>query len=159
MRVALKPGLPLGITKQVITLRTNYEGIEPQVIPIDIRIVGDISLLGPRVPSGSTSVALGSIDQKVGMTHTVYLHIKGPHRDMTDVQVESIEPSSLLVTLDKPLTDIPAVKRIPLKIEVPVGVPLGNFLGTDNSKTGKIILKTTHPEIKQIVIPVLFVVR
>ena len=159
MRVALKPGLPLGITKQVITLRTNYEGIDPQVIPVNIRIVGDISLLGPRVPSGSTSVALGSIDQKVGMTHTVYLHIKGPHRDMTDVQIESIEPASLLATLEKPLTDSPAVKRIPLKIEVPAGVPLGNFLGTDNSKTGKIILKTTHPEIKQIVIPVLFVVR
>jgi hypothetical protein len=51
------------------------------------------------------------------------------------------------------------VKRIPVKIEVPAGVQLGNFLGTDNSKTGKIILKTTHPEIKQIVIPVLFVVR
>ena len=159
MRVSLKPGLPLGVTNQTITLRTNYEGIEPQVIPVTIRIVGDISLLGPRVPSGSTSVALGSIDQKVGMTHTVYLHIKGPHRHMTDVQVESIEPASLLATLEKPLTDSPAVKRIPLKIEVPAGVPLGNFLGTDNSKTGKIVLKTTHPDIKQIVIPVLFVVR
>jgi Protein of unknown function (DUF1573) len=159
MRVSLKPGLPLGVTNQTVTLRTNYEGIEPQVIPVTIRIVGDISVLGPRVPSGSTSVALGSIDQNVGMTHTVYLHIKGPHRDMTDVQIESIEPASLLATLEKPLTDSPAVKRIPLKIEVPAGVPLGNFLGTDNSKTGKIVLKTTHPDIKQIVIPVLFVVR
>ena len=159
MRVALKPGLPLGVTNQVITLKSNYEGIEPQVIPVNIRIVGDISLLGPRVLPGATSVALGSIDQKVGLTHTVYLHIKGPSREMTDVQIESVEPAWLLAKLEAPLTDSPTVKRIPLKIGVPAGVPLGNFLGTDNSKTGKIVLKTTHPEIKQVIIPVLFVVQ
>src|SRR4029079_6041355 len=98
---------------------------------------------------------LGSIDQKVGMTHTVYLHIKGPHRDMTDVEVESVEPASLLATLEKPLTDSPAVKRIPLKLEVPAGVPLANFLGTDNSKTGRIIIQNNHTATKQIILPLI----
>jgi hypothetical protein len=159
VRVSLKPGLPLGVTKHQLILTTNYEGIEPQVVPVNIRIVGDISLLGPRVRSINNSVALESIDQKAGMTHTVYLHVKGPHRDTTNIEIERIEPSSLQATLGAPLGDSPAVKVIPLKIEVPVGAPLGNFLGTDNSVTGRIILKTTHPDIKQMIIPVLFVVR
>lgn len=159
IRVSLKRGSPLGLTTNKLVLTTNYEGIEAQVVPVNIRIVGDISLLGPGVPSGSTSVALGSIDQKAGLKHTVYLHIKGPHRDMTNVEIERVEPSSLKATLESPLGDSPSVKRLPLKLEVPVDAPLGNFSGTDNAVTGRIILKTTHPDIKQIIIPVRFVIR
>jgi Protein of unknown function (DUF1573) len=159
MRVAVKPGLPLGITRQVITLTTNYQGIEPQVVPVDIRIVGDIVLIGPKVPSGGTSVVLGNVEQQVGITHTVFVHIKGPHREMTEVQIESVEPASLRATLEAPLADSPNVKRIPIKIEIPPGAPLGIFLGTEDTASGRIILKTTHPQIKQVVIPVLFSVR
>ncbi len=159
MRVALKPGLPVGITRQMISLTTNYDGIENQVVPVRIRIVGDINLLGPRVAAGATSVVLGTIDQKTGMTHTVYLHIKGPYRDMTNIEVERAEPASLRATLEPPLTDIPNVKRIPIKIEVPAGAALGNYLGPEAAKTGRIVLKTTHPDFKQIVIPVYFLVR
>src|SRR5204863_7476121 len=61
VRVSLKPGLPLGVTTHRLILTTNYEGIEPQVVPVNIRIVGDISLLGSRIPAGKTYVALGSI--------------------------------------------------------------------------------------------------
>ena len=74
--------------------------MRPQEVPVNIRIVGDISLLGPRVRKETTSVALGSIDQKAGLTHTVYLHIKGPHRAMTNVEVERVEPASLMATLE-----------------------------------------------------------
>lgn len=160
VRVVVKPGLPLGITRQFLTLTTNYEGIESQTIPVDIRIVGDISLLGPKVPSGAFFVTLGAIEQKVGLKHTVYLHIKGPHREMTEIEVERTEPtSSLKATLGEAVALSPTVKRIPLTIEVPADAPLGNYLGTDNSQTGRIYLKTTHPNIKQIIIPVNFVVR
>ena len=160
MRVVVKPGLPLGVTKQAIMLTTNYQGIEPQTVNLEIRVAGDITVVGPKVRDGTTVVTLGTVDQKAGLTHTVYLYIKGPHRQMTDVQIASIEPAgSLMATLEPELTDSPNVRRIPIKLEVPAGAPLGNYLGTDNSKTGRITLKTNHPQIKQIVIPVLFLVR
>ena len=159
-RVVVKPGLPLGVTRQILTVKTNYEGIEPQAIPIEVRIVGDISLLGSKVSSGSNRVTLGAIDQKVGLTHTVYLHMKGPHRETTKIEVERTEPTnSLQATLGEAVALSPTVKRIPLTIDIPANAPLGNYLGTDNSQTGRIYLKTNHPNIKQIVIPVHFVVR
>lgn len=159
-RVVVKPGLPLGVTRQILTVKTNFEGIEPQTIPIEVRVVGDISLLGSKVSSGSNRVTLGAVDQKVGLTHTVYLHIKGPHREATNIEIDRAEPeNSLLVTLGEAVALSPTVKRIPLTIEIPANAPLGNYLGTDNSQTGRIYLKTNHPTIKQIVIPVHFVVR
>ena len=159
MRVAVRPGLPLGVTRQSISLKTNYQGIEPQVIPVEIRIVGDITLLGPKVSSGGTSIVLGTVEQKAGISHTVYLHIKGPHREMTQVQIEKLEPDFLQVTLEEPVAISPTVKRIPIRIEIPAGAPLGSYLKSAESKAGQITLKTTHPQIKQVVIPVSFVVR
>jgi hypothetical protein len=160
MRVHVKPGLPLGITRQSLSLKFNYVGIEPQVIPIEVRIVGDISLLGPKVPAGGTVVLLGSVDSNVGLTHTVYLHIKGPHREMTNFEIERLEPTgSLTAKLEAPVTLSPTVKRVPIRIEIPAGAPTGNYAKSDGSPTGLIVLKTTHPTIKQMVIPVLFVVR
>ncbi|MCE9528279.1 MAG: DUF1573 domain-containing protein [Planctomycetales bacterium] len=160
MRVQVKPGLPLGVTRQAISLSTNYEGIAPQVIPVIVKVVGDISLLGAKIPSGTTVVNLGDVDQKVGTSHTVYLHIKGPHRDLTEIEIERVEPAgSLTATLEPSVAISPTVKRVPLKMEIPAGAPLGNYAGTNNSQTGLIYLKTTHPKIKQMVVPVLFVVR
>ncbi|MBC7852390.1 MAG: hypothetical protein IAF94_03055, partial [Pirellulaceae bacterium] len=159
MRVAIKPGLPLGLTGHAISLQTNYEGIEPQVIPVQIRIVGDITLHSSRVPAGGTSVVLGAVEQTTGTSHTAYLHIKGPHREMTQVEIEKVQPDFLRVTLEEPVAISPTVKRIPIRIDIPAGAPLGSYLKSAESKAGQITLKTTHPQIKQIVIPVSFVVR
>lgn len=160
MQVSVKPGLPLGITRQQIVLTPSYEGMEPQVIPVEVKVVGDISLLGPKVPSGATFVNLGPVDQKAGATLTVYLHIKGPHRESTNIEIERLEPmGTLTAKLEAPVEISPTVKRIPIKIEIPAGAPVGNFAKTDGSPTGRIVLKTTHPTIKQMIIPVLFVVR
>ncbi|MFN0020934.1 MAG: DUF1573 domain-containing protein [Pirellulaceae bacterium] len=160
MRVRVKPGLPLGIIRQAITLSTNYEGFIPQVIPIEVKVVGDITLHGSKVPSGATLVTLGAIDQNAGMSHTVYLHVKGPHRELTNFEVERTEPAgSLTATLEPAVAISPTVKRIPIRIEIPAGAPLATLTGSNKSPTGLIFLKTTHPKIKQMVIPVLFVVR
>ncbi|MGI8981175.1 MAG: DUF1573 domain-containing protein [Pirellulaceae bacterium] len=159
MRVAIKPGLPLGLTGQAISVKTNYEGIEPQIIPVEIRIVGDIILLSPKVPSGGTSIVLGAVDQKTGASHTAYLHIKGPHREMTRVEIEKLQPDFLQVTLEEPVAISPTVKRIPIRIDIPAGAPLGSYLKSAESKAGQITLKTTHPQIKQVVISVSFMVR
>jgi hypothetical protein len=160
MRVAVKPGLRLGKTLQHITLSTNYEGIENLVIPVEINVVGDITLMGPKVRPGTTTVVLGTVDQKEGLTHTVYLLVKGPHRDQTAPEIVEVVPSdSLRATLGEPLTDSPTVKRIPITLKIPKGALRGNFLGTSDSKTGRIVLKTNHPQVKEIVIPVMFLVQ
>ena len=160
VRVSVKPGLPLGKTLQQLSLTSNYEGIEISPIPVDINVVGDITLIGPKVRTGTTNVVLGTIEQKTGMTHTVYLLVKGPHRDQTEVQITEVMPAaSLKATLGAPLTDSPTVKRIPINIEIPPGALRGNYLGTDDSKTGRIVLTTNHPQIKQMVIPVMFLVQ
>jgi hypothetical protein len=160
MRIALKPGFPIGRTRQGIVLRSNYEGIEPVKIPISILVVGDLTVLGPRVMPDSTTVHLGLVEQKTGRKHTVFLLIKGPHRQATTAEVAQVEPSAWLkVTLGEPLTDSPNVKRIPITIDIPAGAPLGNFSGTDDGKTGRIVLRTTHPQVKEVVIPVEFLIR
>lgn len=160
MRVFVKPGLRLGRTSQHITLATNYEGIENLVIPVEINVVGDITLLGPKVRPGTTTVVLGAVDRKEGLTHTVYLLVKGPHRDQTAPEIVEVLPSDTLrATLGEALTESPTVKRIPITMEIPKGALRGNFLGTGDAKIGRIVLKTNHPQIKQIVIPVMFQVQ
>lgn len=160
MIVTIKPGLPVGSRRQGLRLTTSFADLkEPLLVPVNVTVVGDITLAGSGVFKGR-GISLGSVDQTTGKKATVFLLVKGPHREETQIEVERIEPAGAFIArLEQPDPSVKTAKRIPLVVEVPPGSPLINLSGSDGSERGKIHLKTTHPSMPTMMIDVAFVIR
>ncbi len=156
MTVEVKPGLPQGDFDGTISVTTNQSS-EPLSIRVIGNIASDILLMGPSVMRERMLVSLGAVPQKEGKKLTVFLLVKGPHREDTKVEIESVEPTvDFSVKRGEPIRDTAKTIRYPITIEVPPGAaPVtrgeGNY--------AKIQMKTTHPEIKELTIKVRYVVK
>jgi len=158
LAVQLKSGLPLGTLTQTIRLVPSYEDIAPIEIPIVGRIVGDITFVGPKFRSDHNLLQLNLVPRDEGARVTLRALIKGEHRNDVQLEIESVEPpDSLKATLGEPNRDENIV-TVPLTVEVPRGATPGSHLGTGDTKAGRIVINTTHPEVKQIEIEVRFAV-
>lgn len=156
MTINMKPGLPYGDFHEPLSIRTNQ--LED---PLTVRIVGniasDVLLMGPNVTREKMLVSLGAISQSTGKKHTIFVLVKGPHRDDTKVQIEGIEPTSdFSATLGEPIRDSAKVVRYPITIEIPAGAkPVTRMEGS----YARINVATTHPEVKELGIKVRYVVK
>ena len=158
LAVQLKSGLPLGRLAQTIRLTPSYD-LPPVEIPIVGRIVGDITFVGPKFRSDLNILVLNLVSRDDGARITLQGIIKGEHRNDVQLTVDSVEPAeSLKATLGEPNRDENIV-TVPLTVEVPRGATPGSHLGTGDSKPGRIVIKTTHPQIEQIEIEVRFAVN
>jgi hypothetical protein len=154
--VEVKPGLPQGDFEGTLTMTTN-EGSDPVAVKIVGNVASDILIMGPNVNRERMLVGLGAISQKEGKKQTAFLIVKGPHRDETKVEIESVEPTAdFSAKLGDPIRDTPKTIRYPIVIEVPPGAaPVTRGDGNH----AKIHIKTTHPEIKELTINVRYVVK
>lgn len=158
LTVHLKSGLPLGPLAQTIRLESNYD-LPPVEIPIVGRIVGDITLVGPKFISNRNVLQLGLVSRDAGARVTLRAIIKGEHRNDVQMKVDSVQPANALqATLGEPAGDENIV-TVPLTVEVPPNAAPGSHLGTADSKAGRIVLKTTHPQFPEIEIEVRFAVN
>lgn len=158
MVVEIKSGLPLGPINQTIMLTTGNPVLPTLDIPVVGRIVSDISLAGPKLDADLSLLTLGSVDREVGTKATIYLIVKGPHRDETQLRVASIDPDeNLQATIAPPTDDNAKVKRFALHVSVPPGTPPVTRLA--QGKLGKIVIATTNPMVKEIVVHVRFAVK
>jgi hypothetical protein len=156
MTVEVKPGLPQGDFEATVTVTTNQSD-EPETIKVLGNIASDILLMGPNVTRERSLVSLGAISQKGGKKQTVFLIVKGPHRDETKVEIDSVDPpADFSAKLGEPIRDTPKTIRYPVAIEIPPGAaPVTHGEGN----YAKINIKTTHPEIKELTIRVRYVVK
>jgi hypothetical protein len=156
MTVELKPGLPQGDFDATISVTTNQSS-DPLTVKVIGNIATDILLMGPNVMRERSLVGLSAVSQKDGKKQTVFLIVKGPHRENTKVEIDSVEPKvDFSAKLGEPLRDSAKTIRYPIVIEVPPGAaPVtrgeGNY--------ARIHVKTTHPEIKEMTINVRYVVK
>ncbi len=156
VKIQMKPGLPYGDFNEQLTVTTNQSED-----PIQLRIIGniasDVLLMGPSVTRDKQLVSLGAISQSTGKKHTVFVLVKGPHKDDTQVKIESVEPSSdFSATLGEPIRDSEKIVRYPVRIEIPAGAkPVTRMEGA----YAKINIATTHPEVKELTIKVRYVVK
>jgi hypothetical protein len=156
MTIDVKPGLPQGQFDENITVTTN-QSIDPLTIRVIGNVATDILLMGPNVNRERSQVNLGAFSQKDGKKHTVFLIVKGPHRDDTKVEIESYEPKiDFSAKLGEPIRDTEKTIRYPITIEVPPGAtPVTRTEGSQ----AQIHVKTTHPEVKELTIKVRYVVK
>lgn len=160
--VVVKPGLPLGTIEQKIRLETTLPGEPAVTIPIQGRVIGDITVVGPpRWVEEQSLLVLGSVKQGKGIKSSgMQLIVKGPKRDQLDLKVLSVTPDFLKIHFDK-AEPIPGeeVVRVPFTVEVPPDAPIGEHNGRLGGPMAHIELKTGHPSTPKLNLYVSFAVE
>jgi hypothetical protein len=157
MHVDLKPGLPLGQLAQTIKITTNRNPEESFDIPVYGSVVSDISLIGAGASATTMTVDLGSFASRQGKKVTVYLVVKGPHRDQTELHVASVQPAAeLTATLGEPNRNNTQIVSYPLTFEVlPGATPVSRV--SSGSRIA-VRIEATHPQIKELTLFVKYAV-
>lgn len=158
MTIDVKPGLPMGSFNQTITVTTNQNAKVPLTVNVIGNVASDILLAGPRVDASNMLVSLGTIARGTAAKHTMYLRVKGPYREQTEVKLVSIEPAGRFnVTIGEASRDNPKIVLFPLTIEVPATAAPANH--STEGAYAKIHLATTHPDVKELTINVRYLVK
>ena len=155
--VDLQPGLPLGQINQALKITTNLNPEAEFEIPIYGSVVSDISLLGPGVTSDQMLASLNSFPSSRGAKSTIYLVVKGPHRENTTFKIGRIVPSDeLKVSIGEPLRNNSQILSYPVTLEVPPGTPPVSRLSSGSRV--EVQIETTHPHVKTLSIYVKYAV-
>ncbi|WDI42807.1 DUF1573 domain-containing protein [Bremerella sp. P1] len=162
VEVEVKPGLPLGTNRHTIVAHTTSEFAPELEIPVTSFLVGDISVIAIKKYDRDKSVLyLNKLKKAEGTTTKLFLIVKGPHRNDVNVKVAETFPDYMKVEVGEPESiNNGSVRKIPLSVDIPAGVPEGNFLGPERKDLGKIALSVEgHPEIQEVNIGVYFSVE
>jgi len=143
----VRPGLPLGQVRQGIKAVFRIPEEITAEIPIEGSVAGDFSFAGANWDSNREALMLGTVAGTVGTKATLFLTVKGPHRDAVRPKVREVVPASLTVTVDEPKpVGNGNVVRIPINVTIPPGSPAVSHSGAGQSPAGRIVLDTGHPE-------------
>jgi len=161
--VQVKPGLPLGRIQRTIRLHVNTgEGdtVEAELIGA---VVSDISWLGTShgFRRGSDLLTIGSVPHGAGKDVRMHLVVKGPHRKDVKLEVSKVEPAaSLRATIGKAI-ELNGGKSVmhPITITIPKDAASVSRLGLTEERRGVLVIKTTHPKVKQMKLFVNFAVE
>jgi hypothetical protein len=156
--LTIQPGLPLGPLAQTLKLHTNLPNHEAIELPVFGNVVSDVSLFGSGVVPDRLLVNLGTLTAGSETRRTVFLVVKGPYRDETQLTIESREPQNEFeATLGEPMRDNPKIVRYPLSIVVPASAPPA--VRTSNETFAKVKLAITHPQVKEMTIRLRYTVK
>jgi hypothetical protein len=157
MRIVIKPGLQIGPLDQTIQVFTNLQP-EPLKISIHGRVTGDIRIAGQGAAVDRLLVALPDISARQGLKHTVFVILKGSHREEAALRIDSTEPATeLRATLGEPIHDNSRVVRIPLTLEIPPGTtPVSRV---SQGSYAKVHLRSKHPQFQEFTIEVRYLVQ
>jgi hypothetical protein len=161
----VKSGLPVGPLTQTLRLKTNIPTASTIEIPIHLTISSDISFIlatgGRGFNPEKNLLALGKLQSAKGAKVKMYIFVKGPYRDETKIEVESVEPENVLqVKLgERDTLGDGALVRYLLEIDIPPGQSPINRQGGEQGKLGKIVFRTTHPEAKEVRLFVQFAIE
>ncbi|MCA9165102.1 MAG: DUF1573 domain-containing protein, partial [Planctomycetales bacterium] len=156
----IESGLPLGPINQTIRVQTNLEGAEPLEIPLHARVVSEVSLIGPsEFVADRNSLVFGVIKEGVGAEAKLHVVVKGEQREQIQVELGEVDPDSALkVVLGEPVVSDKVV-LYPLTVTIPADTTPVNRLGSEQAKAGRVLIKTTHPLAKEILLYVAFAVE
>lgn len=162
LTLTAKSGLPIGPIHQTIRLETNLSAA-PLDIPIRGTVTSDISLVhaggGKEFVNDKNLLRLGKLSTGQGAKVQLFLIVKGPHRNDTKINVESVDPSDVMqVTLGEPKVS-EAFVRYPVSLMIPAGSPTINRQGGEQGQFGKVVFHTTNPVAKEVRLFVQFAIE
>lgn len=159
LKVAIKPGLPLGSFKQRIRLKTNLPDESDYEIPITGTVVGPVSITGTGWNSEVGVLAIGHVNRSEGVKRKLNLWIRGKQFRGLELKPPQVKPEAMQVTYGKvsELND-GSVILVPLTIEIPKGTPSMNHMGSGQGKWAEITIPTDNADLPPIKIMVQFAV-
>jgi hypothetical protein len=160
--VTVKPGLPLGAINQTIRLTTDIEQARTFDLSIAGRVVSDIAIVAsPRFNDERKVLQFGTVKRATGISETLRVLVKGPHRHEVTLAVREVDPADVLAVHLGEAKSINngAVFMYPLTVEVPKDARPIDRLGSAHAKYGHIVIETNHPTIKEVAIRVKFAVE
>jgi len=151
----IRPGLPIGSVRQTIKAVFRMPEEVTVEIPVEGSVTGDLALAGTSWDSSREALRLGTVSSRSGAKTSLFLTVKGPHREKVRPVVRQVVPESLEVVVGegKPVGS-GTVIRIPLSITIPPDSPPANHLCSPQAPAGKIVLDTGHPDSPELTIPV-----
>jgi hypothetical protein len=157
--VTAKSGLPIGHFNEWLSVKTNMPDAQKLEIPVMGQVVGEISVRGIAWDEAQGSLRLGSLKSDTGKRDTVNLVVRGPEAANVKFSVESCDPPELKVTVGEAKQLKPELVHVPVTIEVPAGTRPMVRLDTAQGEAGRVVLKTTHPSVPELVLGVRFSVE
>jgi len=159
-RITIKSGLPQGALRQTITLTTNLADRATIALPIQGNVVSAINLFGPGWDSETKVLDIGTVSHKEGGKRNLTILVRGSRAQSVQFEVLETQPSTLSAVLATPqfLRGASAMQTT-LTVQIPPNSPPGRFVGTPDSPFGRIRIRTTHPEIPELLVFVSFVIE
>jgi hypothetical protein len=157
--VTAKPGLPIGRVYQTLSVRTNLADAEKLEIPLIGRVVGDISVHGLDWNEELGVLSLGKVKSSTGRRARVNIVVRGAGANDVQLEVVSSDPPELKATIGEASKLRDTLVHIPVQIEVPAGTRPMVRLDTAQGEEGRVVLKTNHPTVKELVLGVRFAVE
>jgi hypothetical protein len=158
MKVDLPSGMPFGEINASVSITTDQNPQSPMQIHLIGNVSTDVLLSGPKTLSDKMLVNLGTLDRAVPTKHTVYIRVKGPHRDSTEVKIAKTEPATeFSAALGEPNRENPKIVLFPLTIEIPA-----NATPVSRAADGAyalVHLTTTHPDVKELTVKVRYIIK
>ncbi len=105
-------------------------------------------------------LTIGTVNAGEGAERTLLLIVRGDHRKGVKFGPWQSFPDFLQVEVGRveEVANSPIV-QVPLTIRIPKDSPPANHLQLDLASLGRITIKTTHPQVPELVIYVRFAVR
>ncbi len=157
--VTVRPGLPVGRFNQWLSLRTNLPEAEQLDIPVIGRVVGDISVHGTGWLEEQGVLMMGHVESSQGKSARVNVVVRGEDAAGVEFHVESVDPPELKVRIGESKQLKETLLHVPVEIEVPAGTRPMVRLDTAQGDEGRVVLGTTHPTVKELVLGVRFAVE
>ncbi|HUY93075.1 MAG TPA: DUF1573 domain-containing protein [Pirellulales bacterium] len=159
LKVAVKPGLPLGSFKQRIRLKTNLKDDPEHEIPITGTVVGPVSIIGTGWNSQYGVLVVGHVNRNEGATRKILLWIRGKQYKGLELKPPKVTPKEMHVTYGK-ISELNegSVIMVPLTIEIPKDAPSMNHMGSGQGKWGEITISSNNADLPPVKIMVQFAV-
>lgn len=159
LSITLKPGLPLGVVRQTIFLRTNLETATVVEVPITGTIGRDIAIAGRGWNDETGILDIGPVGRQEGALRKLILIARGPQHKQVQFTAGPRDPEMLQVELGE-RTELANGKatQTTLVIRIAKGSGHARYLGSEENGFGQIVILTTHPEIPELRLRVSFAI-
>jgi hypothetical protein len=154
--------MPTGQFQQILKMVARVEGHEDTTLelPVEGRVAGAISVLGTQDATEHGFLSGGRVSSDKGKTWQLKVMVKGPQHADVKLTIDSIDPEKhLTATLGEPMSLGDNITMHPLTVSVPKGAPPIVRLGNEQGDAGQIVIKTTHPLSKEVLLLVRFAVE
>ena len=159
VRVRYRPEGVLGRFAGTLRLETNLKKAGRLVVPIYGSVRGDLSAYGPGWNEAEGLLRLPPVASAEGGRATIWINVRGEHVAETELAVDSVEPRELQAELGEANRLSDALQRFPLTLSIPKGTrPMVRF-GEEQGGEGRVVIKTTHPDMPEMRLRVFFVVK